>query len=123
MNESLARKIATRNDLDKTIAETEGAYKKVRYWQQPWGQFAMVADFASLNVFQLGPKHCCPHELFELCFIYYELLVLPLCFYQHYSCTRPTAMVSVPVPPADSGEFPVSAACTEKRGGKPQGTL
>ena len=52
MNESLARKIATRNDFDKTIAETEGAYKKVRYWQGAWGQFAMVADF----------------ELFELCF-------------------------------------------------------
>ncbi len=30
VNESLARKIATRNDFDRTIAETEGAYKKVR---------------------------------------------------------------------------------------------
>lgn len=29
VNESLARKIATRNDYDKTIAETENAYKKV----------------------------------------------------------------------------------------------
>jgi len=29
INESLARKIATRNDFDKTIAETEAAYKKV----------------------------------------------------------------------------------------------
>ena len=31
VNESLARKIAMRNDFDKTIAETEGAYKKVGY--------------------------------------------------------------------------------------------
>ena len=30
VNESLARKIAMRNDYDKTIAETENAYKKVR---------------------------------------------------------------------------------------------
>ncbi len=30
MNESLARKIAIRNDYDKTIAETENAYKKVK---------------------------------------------------------------------------------------------
>ena len=29
INESLARKIAIRNDYDRTIAETEGAYKKV----------------------------------------------------------------------------------------------
>lgn len=29
INESLARKISTRNDYDKTIAETENAYKKV----------------------------------------------------------------------------------------------
>ena len=29
VNESLARKIATRNDYDKTISETENAYKKV----------------------------------------------------------------------------------------------
>ena len=49
MNESLARKIATRNDFDKTIAETEGAYKKVRYWQGAWAQFAMVANFAFVS--------------------------------------------------------------------------
>ena len=30
INESLARKIQMRNDFDKTIAETEGAYNKVR---------------------------------------------------------------------------------------------
>ena len=30
VNESIARKIATRNDYDKTIAETENAYKKAR---------------------------------------------------------------------------------------------
>ena len=30
INESLAKKIAIRNDYDKTIAETEAAYKKVR---------------------------------------------------------------------------------------------
>ena len=29
INEGLARKIAIRNDYDRTIAETEGAYKKV----------------------------------------------------------------------------------------------
>ena len=29
VNESLARKIAIRNDYDRTIAETENAYKKV----------------------------------------------------------------------------------------------
>lgn len=29
INESLARKIQMRNDFDKTIAETEGAYNKV----------------------------------------------------------------------------------------------
>ena len=29
INESLARKIAMRNDFDKTISETENAYKKV----------------------------------------------------------------------------------------------
>ncbi len=31
VNESLAKKIAMRNDYDKTIAETETAYKKVIY--------------------------------------------------------------------------------------------
>ena len=36
MNESLARKIAMRNDFDKTIAETEGAYKKVGNVWGPW---------------------------------------------------------------------------------------
>jgi len=30
INESLARKIQMRNDFDKTIAETESAYNKVR---------------------------------------------------------------------------------------------
>ena len=30
INESLAKKIATRNDYDRTISETEAAYKKVR---------------------------------------------------------------------------------------------
>lgn len=30
INESLARKIASRNEYDKTIAETEAAYMKVR---------------------------------------------------------------------------------------------
>lgn len=29
INESLAKKMAIRNDYDRTIAETEGAYKKV----------------------------------------------------------------------------------------------
>ena len=29
INESLARKITMRNDFDRTIAETEGAYNKV----------------------------------------------------------------------------------------------
>ena len=29
INESLARKIATRNDYDRTVAECETAYKKV----------------------------------------------------------------------------------------------
>ena len=29
INEALARKISIRNDYDRTIAETEGAYKKV----------------------------------------------------------------------------------------------
>ena len=29
INESLAKKIATRNDYDRTISETEAAYKKV----------------------------------------------------------------------------------------------
>lgn len=36
VNESLARKIATRNDYDKTIAETETAYKKVGV-SRKWG--------------------------------------------------------------------------------------
>ena len=30
INESLSKKMASRNDFDKTIAETEGAYMKVR---------------------------------------------------------------------------------------------
>ncbi|ESO96025.1 hypothetical protein LOTGIDRAFT_214610 [Lottia gigantea] len=29
VNESLAKKMATRNEFDRTIAETEGAYKKI----------------------------------------------------------------------------------------------
>lgn len=31
INESLARRIASRNEYDKTIAETEAAYMKVEY--------------------------------------------------------------------------------------------
>ena len=31
LNESLARKISMRNDFDRTIGETEGAYNKVDY--------------------------------------------------------------------------------------------
>ena len=33
LNESLAKKIATRNDYDKTIAECETAYRKVKIVQ------------------------------------------------------------------------------------------
>ena len=33
INEGLARKIAIRNDYDRTIAETEAAYKKVGTWR------------------------------------------------------------------------------------------
>lgn len=32
INESLARKIQMRNDFDKTIAETEGAYNKASHY-------------------------------------------------------------------------------------------
>lgn len=47
MNESIAHKIATRNDYDKTIAETENAYKKVR---------TVVLSFPSLD-------SCSKHEI------------------------------------------------------------
>ena len=35
INEGLARKIAVRNDYDRTIAETEAAYKKVGEEESP----------------------------------------------------------------------------------------
>ena len=52
INEGLARKIAIRNDYDRTIAETEGAYKK-------------VCDIYSVCVCSssLSPPHIDPGEL------------------------------------------------------------
>ncbi|XP_056679076.1 microtubule nucleation factor SSNA1 isoform X1 [Monodelphis domestica] len=38
VNENLARKIASRNEFDRTIAETEAAYLKVGL--TPWGYWA-----------------------------------------------------------------------------------
>ena len=35
INESLAQKIAMRNDYDRTISETENAYKKVSSYVKP----------------------------------------------------------------------------------------
>ena len=47
VNESLSKKMAARNEFDKTIAETEGAYMKVRF-QDRVLRFILAASFISL---------------------------------------------------------------------------
>jgi chromosome segregation ATPase len=48
VNESLGRKIASRNEYEKTIQETEAAYQKVsrliKWMRQPW--MSMACDCA-----------------------------------------------------------------------------
>lgn len=52
VNESLARKIAMRNDYDKTISETENAYKKVK----PGGYFSNLSDSRVSEVVYTPPN-------------------------------------------------------------------
>ena len=55
INESLARKIAMRIDYDKTIAETETAYKKVHlYSRTPFLEIRNFSPSRSLKVH----RHC-----------------------------------------------------------------
>ena len=50
INESLARKIAVRNDYDRTIAETEGAYKKVSFFLSSSAYYCIASDSGELPV-------------------------------------------------------------------------
>jgi hypothetical protein len=63
VNESLGRKIASRNEYEKTIQETEAAYQKVscriKWMRQPWMSRACncafgKADMTLLDIFGIA---------------------------------------------------------------------
>lgn len=53
INESLSKKIASRNEFDKTIAETEGAYMKILETSQT----LLNSVKGSINTMEGGKRH------------------------------------------------------------------